>query len=256
MLPHRTGLRTRLLDRLRRSGGGRGLLLAYQLVRSAETRSVALLRLRRPDNLFQPFGYTEADRHPELFAFVRERLGDGPDRRLLSFGCSDGEEVFSLRRHFPAASIKGIDIDRRRIARCRQRLAAGGGDERIAFEAAGSAADERRDHYDAIFAMAVFRHGDLSDAPPRCDHLIRFADFERSVVALAACVRPGGLIVLRHASFRFGDTAAARAFRCVHAVATVGEGTPIYDRDNRLVPGATGDDGVYEKVTSGEGARR
>jgi len=42
---------------------------------------------------------------------VITQLGDGAGVRLLSFGCSRGEEVFTLRHYFSTAAIKGIDID-------------------------------------------------------------------------------------------------------------------------------------------------
>src|SRR5882724_9636400 len=70
-----------------------------------------------PDR-FQPYNHTLLNRYPWLFQFARESLGDTADLRVLSFGCSLGEEVFALRKYFPAAAIKGIDIDRRNIDRC------------------------------------------------------------------------------------------------------------------------------------------
>ena len=244
------GRRQRLIARLRQTRAGNGLLLAYQCLRGGETRRVALLRLSRPQNLFQPYGTTAPDRYPELFTFVRQRIGDGPHRRILSFGCADGDEVFSLRRYFPQASIKGLDIDPRRIRRARARLSQCGGDAGTSFDVAGSASRERRESYHAVLAMAVFRHGDLGDAPPRCDHLIDFSDFERSVAELADCLVPGGLLVLRHSNFRLGDTSIAGRFLRVIDAAEDGGGndTPIYGRDNFLLPGFRADDGVFEKL--------
>src|SRR5580658_5426157 len=89
------------------------------LTKSAVRRSWAL-RLRRPPNLFQPHNDTAPDRYPEVFALLRERLGDGAERRVLSFGCSTGAETFSLRQYLPAATIIGVDISRGNIADCRR----------------------------------------------------------------------------------------------------------------------------------------
>ena len=72
---------------------------------------------RRLPGQFQPYRYTLPDRYPWLFQFAARELADRPDLRILSFGCSRGEEVFSLRRYFPTASIKGIDARPRNIAR-------------------------------------------------------------------------------------------------------------------------------------------
>lgn len=204
-------------------------------------RSVLWLRLRPPPGLFQPVGDTEPDRYPALFRLVHNAIGDGPDRALLSFGCATGAEIWSLRRLFPQARLRGLDINATAIARAeadRRRR----GDERASFAIAASAVAEPTARYDAVFAMAVFRHGGLGDAPPRCDHHIRFADFERTVTTLAACVRPGGLLVIRHAAFRFEDTAAAAGFTCELRRPPVAR-SPLYDRDNHLVP-AIEDEGV------------
>ena len=62
---------------------------------------VDLQRLFRPPGLFRPFGDTSLDRRPAAFGFVREGVGDGPERRILSIGCSTGEEVFPRVDTFP-----------------------------------------------------------------------------------------------------------------------------------------------------------
>jgi len=234
--------------RLRGMPGYTALQLVYWVLRGGEHRSIALLRLRRPKNLFQPYSTTAPNRYPSIFRFVRERIGNGPDRHLLSFGCSTGEEVFSLRDHFPEAAIKGIDINPYAIATCRRKLARAG-DPRLSFAVAGSAADENTGSYDAVFAMAVFRHGDLGAAPPRCDHLISFARFERTVGELARCLKPGGLLAIRHANFRFADTAVAAGFEAVLSVDEVPQ-TPLYGPDNRLLPKTTVHDLVFCKALS------
>jgi SAM-dependent methyltransferase len=214
--------------------------------RDPRARARYLLALEHPEGLFQPEPTTAPDRYPALFRFVREHIEDAPDRRILSFGCSTGEEVFSLRSYFPSARIKGLDIDRRNIAECEKRLLGRGGDDGLSFETRGSAAAEPASHYDAVFAMAVFRHGGLGAAPPSCESLIRFRDFETSVAELARCLKPGGLLILRHANFRFADAAASRDFRQILRAA--GAGAPIYGADDRYLPNAIGDDGVFEKI--------
>jgi SAM-dependent methyltransferase len=238
----------RLKALLRKAPGAPLGSLLYNL-RNKRGRDRALLYFERPLDLFQPEPTTAENRYPTLFQFVRDHLGDWADGRILSFGCSTGEEVFSLRRYFPIARIKGVDINRRNIRECRERLARIGGDPGLSFEIAGSAVAEPTACYDAVFAMAVFRHGGLGEAPPRCGHLIKFGDFERSVGELARTLKPRGLLVLRHANFRFGDTATASAFRriCVARSNPKGAQTPVYGRDNRLLSDGQADDGVFEK---------
>ncbi|RBJ84319.1 class I SAM-dependent methyltransferase [Pseudomonas sp. MWU12-2534b] len=216
-----------------------------QVLRGGERRSSALLMRRRPQGLFQPYGTTREDRYPELFQSIHQVLADTAQTRLLSFGCSTGEEVFSLARYFRQAHIRGVDIDAGRIGRCRARWLREGREPRLSFACAGDVALEPTASYDLVMAMAVFRHGALGGSPTDCSAWIRFSDFDRVLGDLARVLKPGGLLVIRHANFRFGDTSVAGLFECLRGEAALG--SPIYGRDDRLLPGVLGDDGIYRK---------
>lgn len=195
------------------------------------------VRLTRPANLFQPFRDTYPDRYPQIFAFVRNQLDGARNVRLLSFGCSTGEEVFSLRRYFDEGEIKGIDINPHSIAACHKRQRSNG-DAGMSFVVSGSASEEPSESYDAVFCMAVLRHGDLSrDGVQRCDHRITFDAFERTVAELARCVRPGGLLIIQHSNFRFCDTAISASFDTLLSVENgqFADRERIFGKDNRLL---------------------
>lgn len=74
--------------------------------------------------------------------------------------------------------------------------------------------------------------------PADCSAWIRFTDFDRVLSDLARILKPGGLLVIRHANFRFGDTSVAGLFECLRGEAALG--SPIYGRDDCLLPGVTG----------------
>lgn len=235
--------------RLRAQPGYALARCVYGVVRHPQERGLALARLSGSRTIFQPFGTTGTDRYPRIFSLVRDRIGDGAGRRVLSFGCSTGDEVFSLRSWFPAASIKGLDVNPYNIRRCEARWRRDGGDPRLSFETGDSGLGQVPESYDVVFAMAVFRHGGLmKDKPFRCDPYIRFSDFEQGIEGLAHCLKPGGLLVIRHANFRFSDTAAAAGFEKIHAFHG-GPISPIYGPDNTRLPGGQGDDGLFEKAT-------
>jgi SAM-dependent methyltransferase len=241
-------LLTRWKARLRKMPEYRFALFLYKLAQSQESRNAALLLLRPPQDLYQPYGTTSADRYPDIFQQVCKLVGDGASARILSFGCSTGEEVFSLRRYFPEAEIVGLDINPFNIAVCRfQRLKAG--DKRMSFAVAGSTAGEASGSYDAVFAMAVFRHGDLniSPPPPESGHRIRFAEFEQSVADLARVLKASGLLIIEHAMFRFCDTRSAKDFETVYSV-KLDKREPLYGRDDCLLPDAEYLDVVFRKL--------
>jgi 2-polyprenyl-3-methyl-5-hydroxy-6-metoxy-1,4-benzoquinol methylase len=144
----------RLIDALRRLAGDR------------DYRNKMWVRLIRPKGLFQPVNDTRANRYPRIFKFVQSQLGAENEVRILSFGCSTGEEVFSLRRYFPRAAIKGIDVNALNIAACRRRQHR----ERVAglsFVTNASTAGEPAGIYDAIFCMPCFVTADWRSLGPR-----------------------------------------------------------------------------------------
>lgn len=56
----------------------------------------------------QPSYETRINRFPKIFERVKAMRPDA--RRILSFGCSSGEEAFTLAELFPNAEIVGVDI--------------------------------------------------------------------------------------------------------------------------------------------------
>jgi len=167
-------------------------------------------RVRRPvRGRFQPYRYTLPNRYPWLFRFAAGALAGHEDRKLLSFGCSRGDEVMALRRYFPNAAITGIDFDRHNITRCRARIK----DPKIRFAIAATTEGEAAQSFDAIFCLGVLCHGYLTiSGAQRADPLLNFADFERMVGDFARCLKPGGLLLLHTTSFRFCDTAVSEGF--------------------------------------------
>jgi SAM-dependent methyltransferase len=195
--------------------------------------------IRRPlPGEYQPYYFTAPDRYPWLFGFAAARLESRPNLRILSFGCSRGEEVFSLRRYFPTAAIKGIDINPRNIARCTARARAQS-PTNISFEIAATTAGEPTGAYDAIFCLAVLCNGDLTTSgAQRCDPVLHFEKFAWLVGDFARCLKPGGLLALHTTNFRFCDTSVAPDFNVVleadpqHLAPDV-----LFDRNNRLMSG-------------------
>jgi SAM-dependent methyltransferase len=196
-------------------------------------------RVRRPvPGEFQPYYYTLPDRYPWLFGFAATHIGSRPNLRILSFGCSRGEEVFSLRKYFPSAAVKGIDINPRNIARCLARTRVEN-PANVTFETAATTEREPTSSYDAIFCLAVLVNGDLTTSrSQRSDPLFHFERFDRMVGDFARCLKPGGLLVLHTTNFRFCDTTVAPDFNVVY------EADPkhlaldvLFDRNNRLMSG-------------------
>jgi SAM-dependent methyltransferase len=229
-----------------------GLAAVVRLARRLTDRQARALHRLPPAEarrLLQTSAFTLPDRYPGLFGFVRLKLAETPAPRLLSYGCSTGEEAFALRDYFPDADITAIDINAHNIAKARARLRTRP-DSRMHFSQAASPDACPADSFDAIFCMAVMRHGGLgAELPERCDHLIDFATVEALAAGLSRCLKPGGYLAIWHANFRFSDMAAATDFRTALRLPWCDDANhPLYGADNRRIHDAVYTDAVFRKV--------
>jgi len=206
-----------------------------EVLRRSISRSVGAGPLSLPGQ-FQTYNYTLPDRYPWLFQFAAASLGGASNLRLLSFGCSRGDEALTLRKYFPYAAIKGIDIDPVNIAHCQSRLP-GGPPRLLSFATAATTELEETESYDAIFCLAVLCRGDLTTTNAQVSSPgLLFENFETTVADFARCLKPGGLLFLHTTNFRFCDTACAAEFDTVLEAAPAQLATDvIFDRANRLM---------------------
>lgn len=221
---------------------------ALRLLIDPAFRNLWLLQRRKQAGLFQPSNLTWTDRYPAIFTFLGHVLVSREAPRILSFGCSTGEEVFTLAQYFPAAEIVGIDINPRNIAAC-QRALADQPNPRVAFRQAADLDAETPASFDAIFCLAVLRHGDLAAAmPDRCDPTLQFEDFERTIAGFARCLKPGGFLALWHCHFRLEDADTQGTFVPVMTL-PARQGDPLYDRDNRRIARPGHEPAIFQKKT-------
>lgn len=152
---------------------------------------------------------TSEERYPELFNLVAGLMPGAS--RILSFGCSTGEELTALRRRFPDAELVGAEINprSRRIAARRLR-----DDGRTKVVAPGGLEGE----FDVIFALAVLQREPHKIAEMEVEDLNRFypfTRFDKAVLDLAKQLRRGGLLCVTNAQYRVEDSAAASLLSAV-----------------------------------------
>jgi SAM-dependent methyltransferase len=233
----------------RRSSLRRRLHALWRFASDASYRGMLRLLWHPRPGVFQPFNDTKPDRYPAIFRFVQSRLGREKELEILSFGCGTGEEAFSLRGYFPRARIKAIDANLGSITVACRRLRATP-DAKLFFAHANSINAEPAAFYDAIFCMAVLRHGGLmAEGVTRCDHFITFGAFADAIAGFHRCLKEGGLLIVRHSNFRLADTPLASKFETVLRVPLRGVAkTPIFGADNMLMPGVDDPDTVFRKL--------
>ncbi len=180
------------------------LLDQCRLLFSSEGRARIWTILRHGAELHQTAPYTWLNRYPELFDGAAKLAPDA--RRILSFGCSTGEELISLRHRFPDTQIVGAEINARSRRAAKRQLAA---DPNVTVVAPQGIIGS----FDIVFALSVLQRdprGTSGNVDPA--HLIKLYPFERfdaGVHSLVTRLRPGGLLCVTNALYRVEDSSIA-----------------------------------------------
>ncbi|HEY3823259.1 MAG TPA: methyltransferase domain-containing protein [Bryobacteraceae bacterium] len=194
-------------------------------------RSVLWLRLLRSQELHQTTALTEMDRYRQIFTVAQDYFAGKPDLRILSYGCSTGEEVLTLRSYFPDAVITGVEINRHSLAKARKQA----GDGMVFLEALPAKPGDQ-DHFDAIFCMAVLQRTPMRIVQEKITNLTGiypFEKFDHKVTELDAWLKRDGLFILRHSQYRFPDASAASRYAPLAAADHIRDTGPKFDRTSR-----------------------
>lgn len=196
-------------------------------------RAVHRLRREEAGRLLQPFPDTSLDRHPALFAFARDRLAGIAEPRLLSFGCSTGEEPISLAHYIPSALIDAVEINPRSLAIARTKVQAASLSQINLIHDAEPPSGHR---YDAIFCLSVLRHGELdAKVPQSCSGILPFSRFAATIGALDRVLKPGGWLFVWGSNFRFEQTSLASNYEPVAVAGAKTHVGAVYGPDDQLI---------------------
>ena len=215
----------------------------------SDFQAQAMLKLERlgPPNLLQPSGYTVPDRYPQIFSIVSLLLREVSEPRLLSYGCSVGDEIVALSRYVPTAHITGVDILPWNIVKAEKKTR---DLKNISLYVADWPDKCSQDHFDAVFCMAVLRHKAIAATVPLCcKDILSFEQFARFVAILARCVRVGGYLIIWNSQFRFRDTEAFSQFEIVYREPTLSlQNTPVYGVNSELLIGQRYEEAIFRKT--------
>lgn len=225
------------------------LLRAVRSLLSPKERAIRSLQRHKADHLLQPSPTTKVDRHPALFAFAQQRLSEEGEVRILSFGCSTGEEPLSLASYLPDALIDAVDINPRSIAIARRRTRKQG--IKIINFQVGDRPPALVECYDAVFCLSVLRQGQLdADQPEICSDIFPFSKFEATVGGLDRTIRPGGLLFIWGSNFHFAHSAIANKYRAIEVAGTRPHYGTFYGPDDVLLESSKAEYFVFEKLRS------
>ncbi|WP_338449823.1 methyltransferase domain-containing protein [Niallia oryzisoli] len=211
-----------------------------------EFRSILLLQLLNSKNVHQTTPLTFMNRYPEIFSACRDYFGDKQDIKILSYGCSTGEEVLTLRQYFPNAQIVGAEINKNSLAICRNLKV----DEKIKFIHSTSQEIEKYGPFDAIFCMAVLQrkpHYIKAKGVTSLKKIYPFEKFEQQIVELDHLVNPQGLMVVHFTQYSVVDTKVASKYEPLGDFNQDDYESPVFDRNSNLVINPSSQKSIFVK---------
>jgi len=174
----------------------------------------------------QTRGSTRHNRYPKTFAAAERlaRLTCPNGARILSFGCSTGEECVTLAGAYFAHHndrVFGVDVDGAAV-----RIAQSGRPhDRVRYFESGDVCLDVAGPFDVIFAMSVLcvwpETRDLVDISA----IFPFERFVATCTELDQRLKVGGLLVIHNANYRLMQTPLKRRYQPV----------TVRERDSALV---------------------
>ncbi len=170
--------------------------------------------------------HTALNRYPEIFSsaalYFSNQRKTQPQRplRVLSFGCSTGEECYSLRSYFPNAEIYGCDINESVLAIAKARQRTGN------IEFFHSSPEALREHgpFDLVFCMSSLCLFPEANRPSGENGSFPFAAFDELISGIDRVMRPGGLLVVYNTSYPFSLASVASDYEAIRADVVIENG--------------------------------
>ncbi|EGF93757.1 methyltransferase domain protein [Asticcacaulis biprosthecium C19] len=150
--------------------------------------------------------HTFAGRNAAFFKALHRAFGEQADTplKILSFGCSTGEECLDIQKEFPNAQVFGTDIKQSALKQAMDKCPAS-----MTIFPSNEAAIAQHGPYDAITAMSVFCKWPTTSELANISELYPFSTFEAGLVNLVRNLKIGGILLLQNAQYMVEDTRLA-----------------------------------------------
>lgn len=200
---------------------------------------------------------TAPNRYPGIFRTVQHHVaqsrgpGLGEGRlRILSFGCSTGIEVLSIRAYFPEATLFGCDRDPDALSQALRYTR----DDACRLFLSTPEAIAANGPYDIIFAMSVFCQYPDSKGVSNLESLYPFSLYEKLASNLIENLREGGLFCVMNTNYPFSTLPQSSQFDRLRSPLIPGNGfIDKFARDGRRLTTSYGNKYGYSHRKESEG---
>ncbi len=170
--------------------------------------------------------HTALDRYPEIFAAAARMAEANRDPglsrplRVLSFGCSTGEECYSLSSYFSDADIFGCDINPSVLSIAKHRQQIGN----ITFFNSSPEMLRKHGPFDVVFCMSSLCLYPEANRPEGEAGKFPFSAFEDLVSGIDSALAPGGLLVIYNSNYSLRMSGLAANYDAVQVDTVVENG--------------------------------
>jgi predicted TPR repeat methyltransferase len=149
---------------------------------------------------------TRYNRYPEIFAEIRSIIKED-DISIISFGCSSGLEMKTLRElYFTTSVIDGCDISELMIEDSKKKNT----DEKMHYF--NSKTDKLKElNYDLVFCMSVLCRW-LSEP---VFGIYTFEAFDNTLIDIDKCLKLGGYVCIYNSKYAFTDSSVSNKYEPV-----------------------------------------
>lgn len=202
------------------------------LITDSEYRSQKTMEILHKERVQQTTQYTLEDRYPEIFSACKDYLSNQNKEsiRILSFGCCTGEEVVTLRKYFPHATIVGAELNRHSLKVCKSREC----DKDIHFVYSKPENIQEFGPYDAVFCMAVLErlpHKVINEHITDLKALYPFDKFDKQIHEIDTYVKDNGLLIVHFTHYDLYDTDLAEKYSHYGTHGFIGV---LFNKDSKL----------------------
>ncbi|MFC4320696.1 class I SAM-dependent methyltransferase [Litchfieldia salsa] len=209
-------------------------------------RSIILMRLLNSKNVHQTTSLTYMNRYPTIFSACRDFFEGKQDIKILSYGCSTGEEVLTLRHYFPHAKIVGADVNKSSLAICKKLSV----DNNISFVYSNPNELEKHGPFDVIFCMAVLQrqpHYIAEKGITSLKKIYPFEKFEKQIIGLDHLLNSQGLLVIHYTQYSLLDTVIASKYEPLGNYNQDDYNSPIFDKNSNIRENTKQQNTIYIK---------
>lgn len=227
--------------------GVKGLNSMKCLVCDKNYRAIMYMKVFKSTRLQQTTPYTGMDRYPIIFSGCRDYFDGHKNIKILSYGCSTGEEVLTLRQYFPNATIVGAEINPNSLEICRSHSV----DDNIKFITSKPSEIKKYGPFDLVFCMAVLQrtpHLVTEKGIKSLKKIYPFEKFEKQIAELDSYVKSEGLLVVHFSQYALTDTKVASNYEVFGSYNQDDYTSAIFDKNSEMITKTVTRYSVFKKI--------